>query len=59
MCSDEELFSPIREELFEKYKAPSTNVNLTDMYNNLLIAQSQTQLPFCFTTSSPATIRNE
>ena len=59
MSSDKEPLSPTRGELLEKYKAPSTNVNLTDRYNNLRILPSQTPLPFCFTTSSPVTMRNE
>ena len=59
MSSDEEPLSPILEVLFEKYKALSTNVNLTDGYNNLRIVPSQTSLPFCFTTSSPISMRNE
>ena len=59
VSSDEEPLSPIPEELFEKYNASSTNVNLTDGYNNLRIVQSQTPLAFRFTTSSPVTIRNE
>ena len=58
VSSDEEPLSPTPEELFEKYKAPSTNVNLTDGYHNLGIVPSQTPLPFCFTTSSPVTMRN-
>ena len=40
VSSDKEPLSPIPEELFEKYKAPSTNVNLTDGYNNLRIVPS-------------------
>ena len=59
MSSDEEPLSRIPEELFEKYKTPSTNVNLTDRYNNLQIVPSQTSLLFRFTTSSPVTMRNE
>ena len=56
---DEEPLSPILEELFGKYKAPSTNVNLTGGYNNLRIVPSQTPLQFRVTTSSPVTMRNE
>ena len=59
VSSDEEPLSPIPEELFVKYQAPSTNINLTDGYNNLRIVPSQTQLPFRFTTSSPVPMRNE
>ena len=59
VSSDEEPLSPIPEELFVKYKAPSNNVNLTDWYRNLRIVPSQTPLPFSFTTSSPVTMRNE
>ena len=59
LSSDQEPLSPILEELFEKYKAPSTNVNLTDAYNNLRIVPSQNLLPFRFTTSSPVTMRHE
>ena len=40
--SDEQPLSPIQEEHFKKYKAPSTNVNLTDRYNHLWIVLSQT-----------------
>ena len=58
MSSDEEPLSPIPEKLFEKYKAPSTNVNLTDGNNNLHIVLSQTPLPFRFTTSSPVRMKN-
>ena len=32
---DEQLLSSMPEECFEKYTAPSTNINLTDRYNNL------------------------
>ena len=59
MSLDEEALSPVAKELFEKYKAPSTNVNVTDAYNNLRIVPSQIPLPFHFTTSSPVTMRNE
>ena len=59
MSSDEEPLSRIPEELFEKYKTPSTNVNLTDRYNNLQIVPSQTSLLFRFTTSSSVTMRTE
>ena len=59
VSSDEEPLSPILEELFKKYKAPSTNVHLTDRYYDLQIVLSQTPLQFCFTASSPVTIRNE
>ena len=59
MSSDEEPLSPILEELFEKYKAPSTNVNFTNTYYKLRVVQSQVPFPFHFTTSSPVTIRNE
>ena len=34
VSSDEEPLSPMPEKLFKKYKAPSTNVNLTNRYNN-------------------------
>ena len=40
VSTDEEPLFPVQEELFEKYKAPSTNVNLTDGYNNLQIVPS-------------------
>ena len=56
---EEEPLSPIADELLENCKAPSSNVNLTDRYNNLEILPSQTPLAFCFTTSSPVTMRNE
>ena len=59
VSSDEEPLSPIPEQLFENYKTPSTNVNLTDWYNKVQIVPSQTLLPFCFTTSSPVTMRTE
>ena len=59
VSADEEHRPPIPEELFEKYKVPSTNVNVTDRYNNLRIVLSQTPLPFRFTTSSTVTMRNE
>ena len=59
VSSDKESPSPIPEELFETYKAPSTNVNLTDVYKNLWIVPSQTPLLFRFTTSSPVKMRNE
>ena len=35
VSSEEEPLSPILEELFKKYKAPSNNVNVTDRYYNL------------------------
>ena len=44
VSSDKELLSAILEELFEKYKARSTDINLTDVYNNLQIIPSQTPL---------------
>ena len=59
MSSDKEPLSPIPEELFEKYKATSTHIKLTDGYNKLRIVPSQTPLLFRFTTSSPSTMRNE
>ena len=59
VSSDEEPLCPILEELFEKYNAASTNVNLIDGYNNWQIVPSQNPIPFHFTTSSPVTIRNE
>ena len=59
VSSDKELLSAILEELFEKYKARSTDINLTDVYNNLQIVLSEHTLPFCFTTSSSITMRNE
>ena len=40
VSSDEEPLSPILEELFEKYQASSTNVTLTNGYNNLQIVPS-------------------
>ena len=59
MSSDKEPLPSIPEELFEKYKASSTNVNLTDRYKSQWIVPSQNPLLFCFTTSSPVTVRNE
>ena len=59
VSSDEEPLSPSAGEIFEKYKAPSTNVNLTDGYNNLQIVPSQNPLLFHFTTSSSVTMRNK
>ena len=59
MSLDEEPLSPIPEELFEKHKAPSGHVNLTDGSNNRLIVLSQNLLPFCFTTSTSVKMRNE
>ena len=59
MSLDEEPLSPTPEELFEKYKAPSTNDNLTDEYNNPWIIPSQTPLLFGLTTSNPVMMRNE
>ena len=59
MSLDEEPLSSIPGELFEMYKAPSTNVNLTDTYKNLQIALSQNPLPYHFTTSSSVRMRNE
>ena len=56
---DEGPLSPIAEEIFVKYQVHSTNGNLTDGYNNLQIVPSQISLPFCFTTSSPVTMRNK
>ena len=40
VSSDEEPLSPIREKIFKKYKASSTDVNLTDWYKNLRIISS-------------------
>ena len=40
MSSDKGPLSAIRKDLFKNYKAPSTNVNLTDWYNNLQIVLS-------------------
>ena len=59
VSSDEDLLCLILEKLFERYKALSTNVNLTNGYNQLPIGPSHTPLPFRFTTSSPVTMRNE
>ena len=59
VSSDEEPLSPVQEKVFKKYEAPSTNVNLTDRYNNLRIVRSQTPLRFRFTTSNPVMLRNE
>ena len=59
MSAYEEPLSPIPEELLEKYKASSTNANLTNGYNNLRIVPFQNPLLFLFTTSSPVTTRNE
>ena len=59
MSSVEEPLSLMPEDLLEKYQGTSTNVNLTDGYNNLQIVTSQTPLPFRFTTSSHDTMRNE
>ena len=58
MASEEETLSTIPKELFEQYKAPSINVNLTDGNNNLRIVPSQIILLFCFTTRRPVVIRN-
>lgn len=59
MSLGEEPLSPIPEEFFEKYKAPTTSVNFTKSYNTAQILQYQTLLPFRFTTGSPVTMRNE
>ena len=59
VSSHEKPLSPIPEERFKKYKAPSTHVNPTDAYNNLRNVPSQTFLPFRFSTRSPITMRNE
>ena len=56
---DKELLSSILNKLFEKHKAPSTNVNLADGYNNLQIVPSKHALPFRFTASSSVTMRNK
>ena len=56
---DKEPLSSIPGELFEKYKATSTNVNLTDRCNKVQIVPSQNPLPFRFTPSSPVTMRHE
>ena len=58
MSSDEQSLSSMPEELFENYKAPSANVNLTDRYNNLWIELFQIPLPFRFTARNAVTIRN-
>ena len=58
LSTDEEPLSTILEELFEKYKAPSTNVNLTDGNNTLRIVPFLTPLLFRFTRSSLVTMRN-
>ena len=49
--SNEDPLSSIPEELFEKYKVPSTNINLTDRDNNLQVVLSKTTLLFHFNTS--------
>ena len=40
VSSNEQHLSPMPRELLEKYKALSTNVNLTNGYNNLWIVRS-------------------
>ena len=59
MSSDKEPLSLIQEELFEKYKAYSTKVNLLDQYHNVQVVQSQCLLRFHFSTRSPVTKRNK
>ena len=59
VTSDEVSLSLILEDIFEKYKALSANINLTDRYNYLKIVLSQTPLRFRFTTSGSVTMRNE
>ena len=59
MSSDREPLSSILEELFEKYKALAATVNLVNRYNKLWIVLSKYTLAFCFTTSSPVTMRYE
>ena len=59
VSSDEEPLASIVEELFGKYKAPSTNIYVTGRYNNLWIVPSGYILLFRFTTSGPVTIRNK
>ena len=59
MASDEKPLSPISEEILEKYKAPSSYINLSDRYNKLQIVPSQTPLWLGFTASSPIIMRNE
>ena len=51
--------SLILEQLFEKYKASSANVNMTDGCTTLSVVSSQAQFTFCYTTSSPIVMRNE
>ena len=59
MSSDEEPLSPILEALFEKFKAPSMNDNLTNECNILQSVPSQTPLPFLFTACHHISIRNK
>ena len=59
MTFEQKSLSSILDKLFEKDKAPSTNVNLTDRYNNLQMVLSDHTLLFLFTTSSTVTIRNQ
>ena len=59
MSSNEVPLSFILGELFNKYKASYTNVNVTDVYINLRIVLSQTSLTFCFSTSNRVLMRNE
>ena len=58
VSSDDKPMSLIPEELFERYKVPSININLTDMYNNVQIVPAQTPFQFHCTTSSSVTMRN-
>ena len=59
VSTNKEPQSTILEKPFQKYKASSTNSNLTDGYYSLWIVLYQTTLVFCFTTSSTVTIRYE
>ena len=59
LSAKEEPLSSILEELLEKYKASSTNINIIDAYYILQVVLSQTRLPFCHTMSSPVAMGND
>ena len=59
VSSDDEPLTPITEERFDMYKGLSTNINLTDVYNNVRIVLSQNPLAFHFPASSLITMRNK